>query len=352
MNDHLAGNRRRRAAQALADRGLDALIVGQPRNLAYLTGARRVLVRGSRPFAPLAVLIARDGEVWMQSSSAGDIPEDLADRLYPQAWNPQRLVEEVAGILGPAGAGRVGVDSMTPAWRERLAAALPSARLAAADAVLRPLRMNKTAEELSPLREAVTAAAKAMSAASADVTTGSTEAEVRARLASSVVAAGATLPNEGVCAVLEEGVPLHRLPGRRDIGEGDLVALDVSAVVDGYEAGVGRTFVAAESGPGPWGREQWEDMRSRLLAVCRAGARGADVLAAAEGFARDPALPLAYGYGFGPETPLGPGDELAAGDVLAVQARGWAPGSAGWFARDMVLVGDNDPELLTRDVPL
>lgn len=349
MNAELASSRRRRAAEALAASGLDAFIVGQPRNLAYLTGARRVLVRGSRPFAPLAVLVGAGGNLWMQSSSAGDIPADLADHLYPQVWNPQRLVEEVTAILGTAGAGRVGVDSMTPAWRARLGAALPAVRIVPADAELRRLRMHKTPEELPSLREAVAAAGAAMAAAAAEVTAGATEADVRARLASSVVESGATLPSEGVCAVLEEGQPLRRLPGRRSVGAGDLVALDVSAAVDGYEAGAGRTVVA---GQGPAPGDRWSQARSRLLAACRAGATGTDLLAAAQLLGRDPDLPLAYGYGFGPEAPLAPGDELAAGDVIAVQARGWEPGSAGWYARDMVLVGDSAGELLTGAIPL
>jgi Xaa-Pro dipeptidase len=347
----LAAIRSRRAGDALAAAGLDAFIVGQPRNLAYLTGTRRVLVRGSRPFAPLAVLLTATGEVWMQSYSTGDIPVGVADRLYPQVWNPQRLVDNVAGILGPAGAGRVGVDSMTPAWRARLVSVLPSVRLVPADALLRRLRARKTPEELPSLRRAVAAAATAMAAACAAAAGGATEAEVRARLAAAVVSSAATLPSEGVCAVLEEGCPLRRLPDRRVIHERDLVALDVSASVDGYEAGAGRTVAAGAGGGGSAGG-RWEEVLPGLVAACRAGAAGGDILAAAAGLERDPALPFAYWYGFGPEAPIAPGDELAAGEVLAVQARGWEPGSPGWFARDMILVGDHEGELLTGDIPL
>lgn len=355
MSGELAAIRRRRAGQALTKSGLDAFIVGQPRNLAYLTGARRVLVRGSRPFAPLAVLVGPDADVWMQSSSAGDIPEDLGDRLYPQVWNPQRLLEQVAGILGLARATWVGVDSMTPAWRARLPAALPSVQIVMADEVLSGVRVRKTPEELPVLTRAIGAAAAAMAAGAAAVTAGATEAEVRARLASAVVSAGATLPSEGVCAVLEEGSPLRRLPASRLIEGRDRVALDVSAVVDGYEGGAGRTVVTGtRTGGGTgWPSGRWEELRSRLLAACLAGAAGTDVLRAADGaggFERDPTLPIAYGYGFGPEAPLAPGDVLAAGEVLAVQARGWEAGGAGWYARDMILVGEQSAELLTAEV--
>jgi Xaa-Pro dipeptidase len=353
LNGELAAVRRRRAWQALAESGLDALIVGQPRNLAYLTGARRILVRGSRPFAPLAVVVGGGADVWMQSFSEADIPEDLADRLYPQLWNPQRLAERVAGILDAAGATRVGVDSMTPAWRARLGAVLPSADLVPADEVLRGVRKRKTGEELPVLRRAVAVAASAMVAAAPAVSAGATEAEIRARIASAVVTAGANLPSEGVCAVLDEGQPLRRLPADRVIGTGDLVALDVSAVLGGYEGGVGRTLAVDGAGSAvPRPSARWEELRSLVLASCRSGATGADLLAATEHCPRDPDLPLAYGYGFGPEPPVAPDDQLVAGDVLAVQARGWEPASAGWFARDMVLVGDREGELLTGDLPL
>jgi Xaa-Pro aminopeptidase len=359
VNSELAAVRRRLAVRAFSESGLDAFIVGQPRNLAYLTGARRVLVRGSRPFAPLAVLVGHGADIWMQSSSAGDIPEDLADRLYPQVWSPQRLVEHVARILTAAGATRAGVDSMTPAWRARLAAALPSVEIVVADEVLRAVRTRKTPEELPVLRRAVAAAADAMAAGAEAVTAGATEAEVRARLASAVVSAGGTLSTEGMCAVLEKGAPLRRLPASRIIGAEDRVALDVSAVVDGYEAGAGRTAAAGSgmaSGGGTGGSSaRWEELRARLLAACRAGAAGADVFRAAGGaggFERDPTLPVAYGYGFGPEAPLAPGDELAAGEVLALQARGWESGAAGWYARDMILVGEQGAELLSGEITL
>lgn len=337
MTVDLATGRRERAARAMAGAGLDAFVVGQPRNLTYLTGARRVLVRGSRSFAPLAVLRA-DGEIWMQSSSAGDIPAALSGNLYPQTWDPQNLVGHVAGILG-AGARRIGVDSMTPAWRARLAAALPSAELVQADGVLRAVRVSKEADELACLRAAVAAVSAAMAAAA-----GATTSEIRARLASAVVAAGATLPHEGTCAVLEEDAPLRRLPADRPIAPGDVVAIDLSAAVDGYEAGAGRT-----AGGSP---QRWEELRARLVARCRAGAHAEDLSGAAAGFGLDPDLPLAYGYGFGPEPPLATGDELHAGDVIAIQARGWERGGAGWFGRDMVLVGDDEGTLLTAEIPL
>lgn len=127
------------------------------------------------------------------------------------------------------------------------------------------------------------------------------------------------------------------------------MALDISAVVDGYEAGAGRTVAA---GIGSAASDRWAQARSRLLAACCSGGTGADLLAAVQHLERDPGLPLAYGHGFGPEAPLSPGDELAAGDVLAVQARGWNRGSAGWYARDMILVGDREGELLTGAIPL
>lgn len=361
MSADLASIRRQRAGRALSGAGLDALIVGQPRNLVYLTGARRVLVRGSRPFAPLAVLLAGEGDVWMQSFSTGDVPATLGRHLYAQEWNPQRLVEQVRRILGSFGATRIGVDSMTPAWRARLGAVLPSAELVPADTILRRLRTHKAAEELAPLGRAVAAAGAAIADTTAAVAAGTTEARVRARLASAVMTAGASLPHEGVCAVLEETSPLRRLPRDRLIQPGDRVAVDVSAVVDGYEAGVGRTVTVGATSPvgevAPGGDDPaapWRDLRSHLVAACRAGGRGADLLAAAHGWEREPALPLAYGYGFGPEAPLAPGDELAAGAVIAVQARIWGHGAgpAGWFGRDMVIVDADGGMLLTGEIPL
>ncbi|MCU1486891.1 MAG: Xaa-Pro aminopeptidase, partial [Actinomycetia bacterium] len=88
--------------------------------------------------------------------------------------------------------------------------------------------------------------------------------------------------------------------------------------------------------------------------ACRPGATGADLVAAwrATG-APVPAAPIAYGVGLGMERPVigddvGADEVLAAGMVLALTSWVVADGVGGHLERDLVLVTDRGPELLTR----
>ncbi len=85
------------------------------------------------------------------------------------------------------------------------------------------------------------------------------------------------------------------------------------------------------------------------------GATGADLVAAwtSSGEAL-PAAPLAHGVGLGVEPPIigagvGASGVLAPGTVLAVT--GWVgeEGVGGVLERDLVLVTDGDPQVLTDD---
>jgi Xaa-Pro dipeptidase len=91
-----------------------------------------------------------------------------------------------------------------------------------------------------------------------------------------------------------------------------------------------------------------------VVAACRAGATGGDVRRAwaATGEAM-PTVPLVHGVGLGMEPPVidaavGEDALLEAGSVLSVTSWVAVEGIGGFLERDLVVVGEGVPEVLSR----
>ena len=189
---------------------------------------------------------------------------------------------------------------------------------------------------------------------------GVTERALVATYLEAIAAAGApTPPTEGVAsATPRQGVVTRRrVVTDEPIDAGQLVALDPGAFHRGYEGGIGRTIVVggAPTEEATSLAARCRDAQRAVLNACRPGATGADLLAAwaATGEPLPPG-PLALGMGLGVEPPVvgsgtGAASVLAAGTVLAVT--GWVAeeGVGGHLRRDLVLVTDQGPQVLTPE---
>src|SRR6476469_10852582 len=105
----LRSGRRQRALEQMAAHDLDVLVLGRQANVRYVTGAPQLWVAGTRPFAPICVVVRATGEIHLNSSWDEGIPEEIGhDHLYGLAWNPMTLIEVRKNIDGAATARRVG----------------------------------------------------------------------------------------------------------------------------------------------------------------------------------------------------------------------------------------------------
>jgi len=356
----LRHDRRRRLFDAMAGHDLDALMLGRSGDVAFASGAHQLWTSGSRPFGPACIVLRESGAIHLLSTWDEGIPEDIPhENLFGLVWNPINLIASLRAIPGLGQVRRIGTDSSSPGFSHLVAAVAPDAVLVDAGPALREARAVKGADELACIQTATTIAEAALTAMVDALRPGVTERELVAIYAARIAELGATTPpSEGVvCATPRHGrVALRRVPTDRPVGPGELVVLDPGALFAGYEGGVGRTWVAG--GTVTAGQTALAS-RCRLgldavVEQCRAGRRGEDLRRAwvASG-APLPAAPLAYGLGLGVEPPvigLGVGADtpLVAGSVLAVQ--GWVSeeGVGGFFERDLVLVGDAEPLLLSR----
>lgn len=356
----LRHDRRQRVLEGMERAGLDALLLGRMADVHYVTGARQLWRAGSIPFAPTCVVVRRTGRVHLLSVWDEGVPPEIApDDLYSMFWNPANLLAALGAIDGLPEATRVGTDGMTPLFAEALPGVVGGAQLVDAAPVLAGARNTKTAEELTCLTVAAAIAEAALAALEAALAPGVSERTLLGVYDECIAGYGVpTPPSESVAFATPRRGPVRfrHLVSDRPIGDGELVVLAPGALYAGYEAGLARTSVAGHPTP-PGARALagrcWKAMDT-LVAACRAGNTGADLLKAWEATGERMApVPLAHGLGLGVEAPviglgLGAAATLEEGSVLSVQSWVTAEGTGGCLERATLAVEAGGPRVITR----
>jgi len=347
----LRADRRRRLFDAMAAHGLDALVLGRAADVAFASGARQLWTAGARPFGPGCVVVASTGHVHLLSTWDEGVPPEIGhDDLFGLKWNPANLLGSLSAIPGIEQARRVGTDSYSPGFEQFLAAVAPDAEIVDAGPALGEARSAKSEDEVALIERAVAVAEAALTAMDDAVEPGATERDLmRAYLAAISRLGCMQPPTEGVaCATPRSGpVTLRRLTSERQLGPGQLVVLNPSALYAGYEGGLGRTVAVGEVSPAAARlAARAREVLDAAIDRCRAGARGADLRS-------DDAAVIAYGLGLGVEAPVigadvGGDAELRSGMVLSVQAWVAEEGVGGVLQRDAVHVVDGTPRVLSR----
>ncbi len=142
----------------------------------------------------------------------------------------------------------------------------------------------------------------------------------------------------------------HAEPSEREIGRGELVTIDLGAIVDGYCSDCTRTYATGEV-PGEQAEAYALVLAAQLagLDAVRPGAGGRAVDAVAREVIEQGGMGERFGHGLGHgvgieihEAPrLSPRseDELQPGDVVTVEPGVYVPGSFGIRIEDLVVVG-------------
>jgi Xaa-Pro aminopeptidase len=128
----------------------------------------------------------------------------------------------------------------------QLQAAVSAERTIPVDALLAPLRMRKSAEEIDALARAAAQADRAMQAAMDACLPGTTEAKVAWAAEASFRQDGA----EQVCFTLiasgPNGAYPHHHSGERRLQKGDAIIIDIGASLDGYKSDITRMVYLGE----------------------------------------------------------------------------------------------------------
>jgi Xaa-Pro aminopeptidase len=354
----LRTGRRARAIAQMEAFDLDVLVLGRQANVRYVTGAPQLWVAGTRPFAPICVVVRATGEIHLNSSWDEGMPEEIDhDHLYGLAWNPMTLIEVLKNIDGAATARRVGTDALSPTFGQLLPIAFPNADLVDGELAMRTARRIKTAEEVVALRGATRVAEAGLAAALSELSPGITEQSLTGAMLEAMAAGGVSTSatQDGAWVTSRE----HRWrqgPRDRLVADGDLVAFASGALADGYVGEVGRTVPVGDISGADQLFDRSNTLWDKLVAACKPGAPASDLLAAYEVAGEPlPPMPVAHGLGLGFDPPVVSPDlpatsteaHLDPGTVLAVTGYVWAQGVGAVYQRDAVLITDDGAEVLT-----
>lgn len=338
-------------ALAVADAGLDGLIVG---DLVSPGDSHRDAM------ADLTWLTGFTGTSGLGYVGAGTralITDfryvERAGALLPDGFELIKAERELPAALEPLLAGRVGFDPRTTSVRERARLgelAADKAELVETEGAVERLRRVKDEIEIAAIR----AASELTDAVYEELESAGfgdrTEREVGLWIERRMRELGASGPAfPPIVAAGPNGALPHAEPTDRPIGDGELVVVDIGAVLDGYCSDGTRTYASAE--PGERAREVYgvvlEAQRAALGAL-RAGESGVGVDGAAREVIADAGYGERFGHGLGhgvgiavheaPRLSRRSGDDLLAGDVVTVEPGIYLPGELGVRIEDLVVV--------------
>ena len=367
-----------RLRSAMADHGVDALILSMNGYVTYATGASWPLLDAglSHVERPVAIVLADDERPHLflpfrsGASSAPPVPDDhVHGPVYLEFdHGVEQFAAELAGLIPPG--ATVAVDELTGAMRRAAPALFSGGPPSDAAIVVGAAQLVKTRDELSCLRKASRITEQAIVDVQQALAPGVRQIDLSATLVRRAFELGATTNMlEAIWQVMpssrEAGVwtthgdlALPLLPTDRQLAAGDVLWTDISITYAGYCSDFGRTWVVGER-PTPRQQDQfrqWRAILDAVLSVTKAGATSGDLARAAiaANGGRKPWLPHFYlGHGIGTypaETPMigtDLGEEFddnfvfPPGMVLVLEPVVWEDGTGGYRSEEIIVITED-----------
>jgi Xaa-Pro aminopeptidase len=255
--------------------------------------------------------------------------------------------------------GRLGfeADDLTYGRWETLSAA--ELELVPRHGLVEALRAVKDEAELQAIRSASALTSEAYARLAEEAFVGRTERDLAWRLDELFHELGAEAPAfETIVAAGPNSARPHARPGERKIGPGETVVVDSGAKLDGYCSDCTRTF-ATGALPERLQEAYAVCLEAQLvgLEAVRADATGVEADATARRVIEDAGFGEAFGHGLGhgvgldvheaPRLARESSDTLVPGNVVTVEPGIYLEGLGGIRIEDLVLVGENGPEVTT-----
>ncbi len=347
-------DRLERLERELEKRELDALLVTNLFNVRYLTG-----FSGTNGLA----LFARSGarkfltDFRYVEQTAKQVTE------FDAITAERELLVEVVDLLGELGSARVGFDDTDLSVKSfrRLQEAAPDAiELKAAAGVVEKLRTIKEPGEIEKMRAACAIADEVFDWAAEQSLVGKTERAVAAELEYQMRLRGAEAASFPIIVASgAHGALPHAEPRDVAIENDTLVVLDMGALYDGYCSDCTRTLPVGNP------NEEMGSTYNLVLAAqeaalsgVQAGANGRAVDAIARDLITEAGFGEFFGHGLGhgvglevheaPRLSKKSDDKLAEGNAVTVEPGIYLPGKFGVRIEELVVVGVEGPEVLTK----
>lgn len=258
--------RHQRLSDAMADHGLDALLITQPAEIYYLTGYSTFEV------SVHCALVFRPGHCLLQVPSIETGPAVTTarvDEITGYLWeSPESVTEPLIQALGNS--RHIGYDpwgnGLRPGLLRALQSGLGAERFTDAGGILAGLRLIKSEAELGCLRESAAMTGAGMSAALASIAPGVSENTVAASAASAMLAAGSEFMSiQPIVVSGPRSSVIHLNHQQRLLERGDPVFLELGATCRRYTAPQMKTAIAG-TGPTP----EMLHLRDHCLAIYQA----------------------------------------------------------------------------------
>lgn len=334
-----------------------ALVIGGSENRRYLSGFRGDA--GLLWITQDDAALLTDSRFWVQAA------EEAPD------WRLLRLergeaVEHLAGLSSDLATRTVAFEAgwLTYAEYRRWRRSLRGVRLLPAPELVEELRLVKDAGELAAIRRAAEVTDRAFAAWLPGVRAGAVESELAADLEHRLRLAGADgVAFPPIVAGGPRGAMAHAIPGGAALAAGELVVVDVGAVVDGYCSDMTRTVAVPGGEVTADARAVWDTVAAALaagIANVRPGVPAVEVDAAARRVIAAAGHGERFGHGTGhgvgmavheaprlsPRTP--PRVRVPAGAVVTVEPGIYLPGRFGVRLEQLVYVGPQGAEILSQ----
>lgn len=349
---------RLRAALVDAARPVQVIVSGASnrRWLTGFTGSAGLVV-----VTPERFVLVTDGRYGEQARAQAD----AAGAGDLEVLVGMTMAEQKALVLGLL-SGDTGAEATVMSRADWMGFA-SSVELIPIDGTVERLRRTKDAAEIELIAYAADIASQALGELASMLVPGVTERDVRDELEYRMRRLGADGPSyETIVASGPTHAALpHARPTGRQMVDGDLVVIDVGALVDGYHSDMTRTYVVGESSDE---QQQWFELvrasQAAGLAAVRSGVTARDVDAACRSVFDDAGLGELFVHGTGhgvgldihEEPFLGRASdaELVLGDVVTVEPGLYRVGSGGVRIEDLVEVtssGHRNLTALSKDSP-
>lgn len=348
--------RQERLLTLIEKKGIRRLVITQPANIFYLTGFRGSA--GVALFAPMD-----EARLWVDPRYALQAREQAQGvRVKEERKALLKSVGEWLGRHRVGIAGHVGFEDSHLTCAELTTLQEAAGRrvlFERSGSLVEELRAVKDSEEIDLLRRAASLTGRVLESLHAKVRPGIRESELaaeieyRMRLEGADGAAFATIVASGPRAALP-----HARASSKEIKRNELVIVDLGAILAGYAADMTRTFYTGR--PTRRIRSLYGAVREaqqRAIESAKVGIEAGKIDRAArrelDGRGLGKYFTHSTGHGVGvvvheaPRLARGQKEKLQAGHVVAVEPGIYLEGFGGVRLEDMVLVGNDGPEVLT-----
>jgi Xaa-Pro aminopeptidase len=322
----------------------EPLLVSAPANVRYLTGF--VSSNAALLVEPERVRVFTDFRYAEAASALDGVEVELMKR-------------DLYGNLGQVLGGPVAFEASAVTYASWESLSAGAAELVPRRGLVEALRVVKDDAELRAIKAAAGITNRMYERLAEEQFVGRTERELAWRIVELFQELGAEgVAFEPVVAAGENGARPHADPGGTQIQPGQTVVVDAGCMVDGYCSDCTRTFA---TGPLPAqlarAYEVCLSAQEEALTAVHAGERGEDVDAVARRRIDSEGFGEAFGHGLGhglgllvhedPRLAPESAHVLAPGNVVTVEPGIYLSGLGGIRIEDLVVVGEEGPEVLT-----